>query len=191
MGYSYSPGSGERMHFFDKKGKHLAVAAAILLFIGTFYFVGNTLTGYITYSRNLEQELNETHNELIDLKSEYEACSTDLTDANSGIASLNSSLNSCSADMFSQKLAVTSCNTEKNSLIEEKKSLSSSLSSCRNEQTSSHESYRQLARNSVKAICCSFGDVQSSAIRNWNITNNSIVCTGNYTINCTSGESNY
>ena len=190
MGYSYAPQSSGGLQL-GKRGKHLAIAAVIILFVGTFYFVGNTMTGYVTYSESLEQQLNETHNKFLDMKAQYETCDAYLGNANSNIASLNTSLNACSTDMFSQKLAVTSCNNEKERLGREKSDLSTSLSSCRSEQVSSTESYKQLARNSVKAICCSFGDVQSGSVRNWNITNNSIVCTGNYTINCTTGESNY
>jgi hypothetical protein len=193
MGYSYSPSSrDERARaFFSRKGKHLLVAAVIVFFIGTFYLVGNTLTGYVTYSKDLEQQLNSTNNELSALQVQKEACDADLQNANSDIGGLNSSLNTCTTNLFSSKLFLDSCNKDKEKLNEEKRNLSSSLDMCRAEKDTSAQSYRQLARNSVKAICCSFGDVQSATIRNWNITNNSIVCSGTYTINCTSGESNY
>ncbi|MBI4153707.1 hypothetical protein HY501_00060 [Candidatus Woesearchaeota archaeon] len=194
MGYSYSPASRDEQvrEFFGRRGKHLAIAAVIVFFIGVFYFVGNTITGYATYSKSLEQQLNTSAQELSDTKEQHELCQLSLESSNNDRAALNASINKCSSDLFSNKLFLDSCYKEKEKLENTTKRLDSQLSSCNNDKIASGEAYKQLARSSVKAICCSFGDVQSATIRNWNITsNNSIVCSGNYTINCTSGESNY
>lgn len=189
MGYSYSPNSGGRK--FGKRSKQLAVAGVIILFVGTFYFMGNTLTSYATYNKNLEMQLNNTQGQLLQEQEMKEQCEASLSAAKDG-------LNTCNADKIFTSAKLESCqnnvvqlNRNVNELTNKSSNLSSSLDACKNSYSSTLESYRQLARNSVKAICCSFGDVQSGAARNWNITNNNIVCSGNYTINCTSGESNY
>ena len=190
MGYNYSPQSNEGLQF-GKKGKHLAIAAVIILFAGIFYFVGNTMTGYATYSKSLETQLNNTQAELTAVQEKKDICESVLENMRSNLGSLNSSLSTCGSNLASNRLSLDNCNKERVRLENEGNNLSASLNSCRTENENSIQSYKQLARSSVRPICCSFGDVQSAAIRNWNITNGSIVCNGNYTINCTSGESNY
>jgi len=193
MGYSYAPKSGGEgvRGFSAKRGKQLAIAAILVFFTGIFYFVGSTMTGYATYSKSLETQLNNTQDELTAVQEQKEICESVLENMRSSLGSLNSSLSTCGTDLASNRLSLDNCNKERASLESERNNLSTSFNSCRTENENSIQSYKQLARSSVRPICCSFGDVQSAAIRNWNIANNSIVCTGNYTINCTSGESNY
>ncbi len=194
MGYSYSPTSRDEAAraFFGRRGKHLAIAAVIVFFIGVFFLIGNTVTTYATYNKALESQLNSTSQQLTETQSGLELCELNLENSNSDRAGLNASINKCTTDLFSSMLFLDNCNKEKEKLENTTRRLDSQLSSCNSDKIASGEAYRQLARNSVKAICCSFGDVQSATTRNWNITiNNSIVCAGNYTINCTSGESNY
>ena len=194
MGYSYSPTTRDEATraFFGRRGKHLAIAAAIVFFIGIFYVVGNTVTSYATYNKALESQLNNTSQQLTETQSELELCELNLENSNSDRTALNASISKCTTDLFSSKLFLDSCYKDKDKLENTTRKLDNQLSLCDSEKIASGEAYRQLARSSVKAICCSFGDVTSGTVRNWNITaNNSISCSGNYTINCTSGESNY
>lgn len=186
MGYSYSPQSkDERARaFFDRRGKQLAVAAVIVFLVGAFYTTGNLITSYATYNKDLQEQLNSTQAALETEQQQKESCQALLE-------SSNSDLNKCGNDLASTKGYLASCGADKDKLNSNIQNLSASLDTCKSEKESINQSYKQLARNSVKAICCSFGDVQSAAIRNWNIINNSISCTGNYTVNCTDGETNY
>lgn len=186
MGYNYSPQSkDERARtFFAKRGKHIAIAAVIVFLIGAFYATGNLITTYATYNKNLQEQLNSTQIALETEQQQKEVCEASLENT-------KSNLNTCSSDLASTKGSLASCGSDKEKLAGDTRSLTSSLNTCISEKESINQSYKHLARNSVKAICCSFGDVQSAATRNWNIINDSIVCSGNYTVNCTSGETNY
>lgn len=62
-------------------------------------------------------------------------------------------------------------------------SLQSQLSSCNVNMTI----YQQVVQNSVRAVCCSFGDVQAGVTKNWQVFSNYIVCSGNNTVNCGTG----
>lgn len=192
MGYRYTPYTKDERarSFFGKRGKNLAIVAVVVVLISVFYVTGNTLTGYATYSKNLERQLNNTKNALLISQEQKEVCK-DL------LESTSSELNSCKNDLTSAKDSLANCsnttlqlsNTIQN-LSSKINNLTQSLENCKKDNESVSEQYEQLAKNSAKPICCSFGDIQSGAIRNWNIMNNAIICSGNYTVNCTSGETN-
>ena len=193
MDYSYSSGSGDGnvRAFFIKKARHIAVAAVVVFLIGSFYLVGKTITTYATYSKSLETELNDTQNALLQEQEQKEACESLLGTAQSSLGVCSSNLDSAKGSLNSCQNNVAQLSRDVNTLSNKSASLSRSLDACNAEKDTSSQSHKQLARNSVRAICCSFSDTQSSVVRNWNVVNNSIVCSGGYTINCTSGESNY
>ena len=193
MGYRYSPSSKDEQarSFLNKRGRQLAVSAVIIFLLTMFYFTGNALTGYITYSSDLESQLNNAKNALVVSEGQKDSCQTSL-------GNTKAELNACNNNIVSAKTDLEKCSTESsqfNKQVEilngKLKDVSSSLDECKSQQASLYGFYDQLARSSIKPICCSFGDEQLAALRNWNIINNSIVCNGNYTVNCSSGESNY
>jgi len=186
MGYNYSPHSTDEKarQFFSKRGKHLAVTIVIIFLIAVFYATGIAMTSYATYSRNAEQLLNETKANLVILQAEKDVC----------LASLNytdNDLKVCQGVLSSKATLLNTCDTEKTSLNNSLTNTVSSLNACKTEKDSAIQTSRQLVRNSVKAICCSYGDVQVGFVRNWDIFNDSITCTGIYTVNCGTGQTNY
>ena len=186
MGYSYSPHSTDEKarQFFSKRGKHLAIAIVIIFLLVVFYTTGLAMTTYATYSRNAEQQLNETKTNLAIVQAEKDVC----------LASLNATgndLKRCESDLSLKTSLLNTCGIEKSSLNNNIVSTVSSLNTCKTEKDSAIQSSKQLVRNSVKAICCSYGDVQTGFVRNWNTVNDSITCTGSYTVNCSTGETNY
>ncbi|HLC76683.1 MAG TPA: hypothetical protein VJH04_00610 [archaeon] len=186
MGYSFSPTSKDEAarSFINKRGKQMVIAVAVAFLIGIFYFTGTTLTTYATYNKNLEQELTDTKGDLTASQLEADSCQQSL-DAS------NSQLQTCTNDLSSSKSSLQSCTSEKNDLTDEVVAFKSAVEACEGKITSSSDSFKQLAKNSVRPICCSFGDMQNGATRNWDIVNNSISCSGSYTVNCATGETNY
>lgn len=193
MGYTYSPHTrDERARiFFGKRGKHLAIAAVVVFLVASFYLAGSALTSYATYSKNLEDQLNSTRNSLLAAEQKSDECSTTLDATNTALQNANNGLNSCNANIMYTNALLNSCYMDRSVMNATINNLTASVNDCRTANDNNVQNYRQLARSSVKAICCSFGDLQSATIRNWNIVNNSITCAGNYTVNCTSGETNY
>ncbi|HLD38989.1 MAG TPA: hypothetical protein VJB05_01605, partial [archaeon] len=130
------------------------------------------------------QLLNETKANLVILQAEKDVC----------LASLNytdNDLKVCQGVLSSKATLLNTCDTEKTSLNNSLTNTVSSLNACKTEKDSAIQTSRQLVRNSVKAICCSYGDVQVGFVRNWDIFNDSITCTGIYTVNCGTGQTNY
>jgi len=162
-----------------------------IIAILSLYALGTTITGYFTYSGNIESELNKTQNELAIYKSVSEECTRILW-------MKEKNLSVCETSLGSASISLAKCNRLADNLINQSVLLNLSLSSClsessllRNKFGNLNISYNTLVRNSVKAICCSFGDVQSSLIRNWNVTNDRIICTGSFSVNCSSGETTF
>lgn len=181
--YEYKP-AGE-----GTKKVALVIATVILAF--SIYSVGTTITSYITYSSSVESELNKTKADLAVYKAVTEECARDLSQK-------EQNLSVCESTLGSTYASLASCNQQAAALLSQSASLNASLSSCLGESTALKntygnlaESYNNLVRSSVKAICCSFGDIQSGGARSWNITSDRIVCSGLYSVNCTSGETTF
>lgn len=186
MGYSFSPTTKDEAarSFINKRGKQMVIAVAVVFLVGIFYFTGTTLTTYATYNKNLEQELTDTKGDLATSQSEADACQQSLETS-------NNQLQTCNSDLSTSKSSLKSCTKETSDLKDEVYAFKSAVEKCEGKMTSSSDSFMQLARNTVKGMCCSFGDMQNGAVRDWNVVNNSIICSGNYTINCATGGTNY
>jgi len=53
------------------------------------------------------------------------------------------------------------------------------------------EDLKDVIRDSVRSRCCSYDDVWSGVTKNWDIVDNEITCSGNYTVRCDTGETDY
>ncbi|MFA4819986.1 MAG: hypothetical protein WC613_03440 [Candidatus Aenigmatarchaeota archaeon] len=186
MGYSYSPQSTDERarQFFSKRGKHLAIVIVVAFLFVVFYTTGIAMTTYATYSRTVEQQLNETRVNLANVQTEKNLCQASLENTSNDLKLCQTNVNSITA-------LLDSCDKEKTLLYTNVNSLNSSLNNCKTEKAAAAQSFKQFIKNSVKAICCSYGDVQSGAARKWSMVNDSIICTGEYTVDCATGETNY
>lgn len=160
----------------------------MLILAFSFYSVGTTITGYLSYSRTVESELNKTKGELAAYKSVGEECTRNLW-------LQEQNLSVCESSLGSTSVSLAGCKQKSGMLANQSESLNASLSSCISELEITMGAYgnitfgyRNLVRNSVKEVCCTFSDVQNSIVRNWNITNDQIVCFGSFSLNCSSGE---
>lgn len=165
----YKPAAG-------RSNKIIVISLAAVLVLG-IYAIGVSVTGYFSYSSGIESELNKTKEELGLYKAAGEECTRSLWSKEQNITACQGALSECGAkgSALNAQLLV----------------LNVSLSSCLSESSGAKVAlenmtarYMSLARNSVKAICCSFGDVQSSAVKSWDVASDRIVCSGQFAVNC-------
>lgn len=170
--------------------KPLIIIAVSAVLIAAFYFITSN-TAYVSYTENLEAELNKTRVSLETTENEKSQCLKDLFEK-------ISMSDKCNSDLIEKTSDFTNCDVERSGMMSYINTVNSSLSSCMNERQNlqglylnESENFRALVRNSAASICCSFRDVQNGAVIRWDIINNSIVCNGNYTINCSTGMTSY
>lgn len=186
MGYSYSPYPKEQRvkSFFGKRGRRLAIAVVLVFLLVAFYSAGSALTSFATYSSDLKQQLDDTSVALAVVQGQMGQCENYLSDVRGDLKACRSGARTVEADL-------ETCSATSRELNKTANELSFWLNTCRAENEAAMQSFKQLIRTSVKAICCSFGDVQDGTVRYWNIVNSTIVCSGGYMVNCSSGETNY
>lgn len=182
MAYEYAPRSAN----IDTKKIWIAAVAVLVLFV--LYSVANVVTSYATYSGTLEKELNITKEDLRIVSAAREECA----------ANLNKKTNlysECSSNLQSTQAAASRCQQD---FASYKDSSEKSYNECKAEldalkvgQISASTSYKNLVKNSVKSICCTLSDVESGSFKSWRIENDKIYCSGNLTVNCATGETNY
>jgi septal ring factor EnvC (AmiA/AmiB activator) len=183
--------SNKLMGVLKRNSRATTIVSILIILTFSFYLITTGVTGYITYTENLEAKLNETEKDLEITKSSMEACSNSLADT-------RGSLSSCNSDLSQSTAQLSTCEIQRNDLTAENSQLESDLSTCDAERAdyinmyeTRMEAFNNLVRNSVKAICCSFSDIDSGTTKDWGIEDNKIVCTGGYQVNCDTGETNY
>ncbi len=186
MSYNFSPKTTDEKarSFLNKRGKQIGIAIIVVFLVSVFYYTGTTLTTYATYNNDLEQDLQSAKSGLAGAQSEIQTYKSSLETS-------NNQLRTCNSNLELSKTSLSSCSKEKSDLTDEVKVYKTAVETCESKISSSGDSFKQLAKNSVKFICCSYGDVQNGGTRNWDVVGNSIICSGNYTVNCSNGETNY
>jgi hypothetical protein len=147
----------------------IIIAAILVVSIGGYY-----ATGYVTYNEN-QKKVCENN---------LSVCATNLVTCNNDVVGIQNQLTTCHNDVTQANEKSTDLQTMLNNCTDEKGILST-------QTAEAITGYKILAKSSVKPICCSYSDAQSGSVKNWGIMSNFIVCDGNYTINCTTGETNY
>ena len=180
MGYEYKPPGKNSI---DIKKISIGIVAVLLLLV--LFSVGKIVTGYATYTGSLETELNSAKEDLRIISAAREECAAELN-------TKSNIYGECSSNLQSAQSALTQCQQDFSAL---KTGSETSLNECRTElnsakslQSSVTASYSKLVKNSVKAICCTISDVDSAALKQWRIENYKIICSGNFTVNCATGE---
>ncbi len=155
--------------------KKIAVIGLAVLVLFVLYAVGSIVTGYSIYSSDLEKRLNHTSEELRIISAAREECGAELDKKSSLYQECSNTLENTAANL-------QQCET----VLNETKS----CDDVRSDYSSLQDAYNNLVRNSVKALCCSFSDVEGGVVKNWHTENNKILCDGNFTVNCATGEIN-
>lgn len=192
--YSYTPDTlRSRIDKFAKNNtRPVAIALVSVFLMAGFYNFSDEITGYLTYQSNLELQLNETRNMLSSAEAEKSSCISDL-------ASANGDLDECRLTMSSSESSLSKCIKEKSGLTDVSNSLSASLETCEAENNDIEgklkvktDSYDALVRNSARSVCCRTFDVIDGNVVKWDMKDSRVVCgDGRYSMNCTSGSTNY
>ncbi len=180
---------GRAIRFISSNKKPASFMFLSVVAVASLYLVTSSITGFVTYTEDIESKLNETATRIDVLESEKEQCENDLQ----GMAE---DLENCMS-RFSSSLQ--ECKQEITVLEGKNDELSYDLSSCEAERTEAEDKYEKvsadfetLVKNSVWDVCCSPYDVVNSNINDWGLTDNRIICgSGGYTINCGTGETSY
>jgi len=205
--YNYRPDGGfkGRVKSTLKKDsgtrKKIFAFGVVFLAIFIFYGVNTSVTGFVTYQKTIESELNKTQIALAGAQTERDECNTNLfntikeSDAcNEKLKNTDMSLVNCEGkrdelQKYSDELNVfyTQCQSDKSGF-------ETKYNDVVKEMEKNEEDFNRLVRNVVQGICCSFNDVQTGVVKNWDITTDKhIVCIidGAFTINCGNGETNF
>jgi len=177
------------------KEKKVVVAAVLAVTIVLFYSLSVTATGFIT-TYTIEKKLNEKEQELNKTLVNLEQAQKSLSDAETGIMNSNKEKEACQSSLSGTNQQLSDCNDSISSVNKALSECTSAKTLCEADIASyklNYEAatadYNSLASSSAAAICCSFSDFQSGTIRQWSIESNKLVCnSGNYTVNCKTGE---
>lgn len=177
-------GSGKT--FLSKNIKMVGLVV-MAIFIFAVAFVAGQTTGYATYKQSADSKIAELESGLESASEEAETCK-------SSFNSKSAEYVVCQQDLNSSISEITACSSEKDSIRITSDALNVSLVSCTTEKNdyasklgNLESGYDTLANNSARGICCGIGDILGGSVRNWDVSNNSIICTGIRSVNCSSG----
>jgi len=174
MRYEYRTGIKK---LFEENHKAICVAVLAVL-LGIVAFSANSvITGFVTYNDELRGELNDYKSDFITMNQSYNECINNI--------------NTCMNDLKTKCSTLQNCENEKIAAVNQTKIMENNLNNCKEQKDAIQKNYTNILKDAVKAICCSVDDSINGAVKNWEIRDSKLVCTGNYTVNCTSGETNY
>lgn len=150
----------------------LIIAGVALYFIGG-YLNGLPLTAKITA---VSSQLFQTQSQLDNATKQLQAAQNQSAYLQSQLNSAQSSLQNCQTTQQALQNNITYLQNSTSYLLDQLSTCNTGLSS-----------YQSIVLNSIRAVCCSFADVQAGTVRNWQIFSNSIACSGSNTVNCGTG----
>ena len=167
----------------SSRSKIIITAVIAVIFIFTVFFAASSLTAFVANTNGISLRMDEMENEL-----NASIAARDICMANLGYKAQR--LESCSNKYMATKSDFDSCKANEDALVKQNSKIQSELSGCNSELAKNEvvvNSFKNIVRDSVKLICCVPGIKTSS----WSVDMDKIICTGNYTINCDSGETSY
>jgi len=180
MGYEFQPKSGGIKNILSSTKLYALIAVVIIVFSFSMFLSIQTITGLSTYGDNAATKTENMKNELNASIAAAQICSQNLERK-------AEQLGSCSNKFVSGQQKIASCESEKISVVEQKNIINSQLVSCQgnaSEFESLSKSFKSVIKDSVKNICCTPGN----EIINWDVRDDKIVCVGNKTLDCATGE---
>jgi hypothetical protein len=167
-------------------------AIGVIITAMLFYMAGSSITGDVVM-----KQIDECQNMVSDRDLTIQEAAEDMKACQDGAAALQSQLDNANSQITalqSQLAAAQQLTTDCQGNVDMLKSnvsamqsynaiMQGKLSTCQ----SSLDSTNATLRNSVAAVCCSYGDMQAGLVKNWQISNDRIVCSGASTVNCQTG----
>jgi len=157
-----------------------------------FYFIGSSITGGVVMKQVdlCQAQIDEWASKLANSTDALNACRAQ-GDALSGqLNSTKAQLASSQLQTASRQQQLSSCQNNVDMLKSNVSVMQSynaimqgKLSDCQ----AGLDSLNTTLRNSVAAVCCSYGDVQAATVKNWQVQDGRIVCSGSGTVNCATG----
>jgi hypothetical protein len=195
MGFRYSYKADDirrRISYFSHyNGKQALAVIVFISIVFSLYMFSSRITGYVTYSGNLEDVLNKTRADLFQTNVAEEECRQTLL-------TTNSNLEMCMNKLGDSASYLVECEAKRDELQSYSDQLNLQMATLQEEKAFYKESYDNksndysvLARNYAR-MCCSAFDIVNSKTINWDLASNMITCdSGSYTVNCATGETNY
>jgi adenylosuccinate lyase len=181
MKYEYRLGI---KNFFIKNSKKITIAVIVIVVLFVVYSINAFVTGFVAYNEELENELNKFKNDFITINQSFIECRNNLDVYLTEARTCEKNLQNCEK----QKEVTTNYSIALENIIGQ---CQKDKEAIMQNYTKLTENYKNIIRESVRSRCCSYDDIMNGAIKNWDIKDNKIMCSGNYTVNCTSGETNY
>lgn len=167
--------------FIINNSRKISLVILLLAVSFVIFRAGNSITTLATYEEGVEETVQRT-NEAVDfVRQEREQCYQELENTEAG-------LEACDFSLEKAELGVSVCNTARKDAEEGRNVCEAEKESAETQLQQEQENYKQVVKNTVRAICCSFNDVQQGTTREWGLEENKIVCSGSFTVNCGSGE---
>ena len=174
--------------------KQLWTASVVIALIFSFYLVSETMTGYLTYGENMELELNKTRDILLITQDKLKAIQSSEQGCQNNLLVTEGKLNSCNQRLSNSESFLLACESERDNLKTYSEELNTLIDTCETERDELEVKYEDastslsnLIGNTVSLICCRPG----IEISQWEIVDDEIVCSGPFTVNCTTGEVEY
>jgi hypothetical protein len=192
--YSYTaPGTANAIKSsWEKYGRSISIALVSIFTLFMFFNLSTNVTGFITYTESLQEELNETQIELAGAKASHQQCISSLDGRITELTECNSLLSGGESEL-------AACKSEKTSLTIYTDELNEVLNVCTSERDIIQESldtqetnYDELIRNSARPMCCSAFSILNGDSISWGLNDNKLKCgSGDFTVDCSTGETDY
>ena len=176
------------------KEKKIGLVAGIFIIVIFLYSLSIGITGFAT-TYSIEQKLSEKEQELNKTLENLAEAQKSLSDAEKNIINSNAQKEACQSSLTGTTQQLSDCKSSASSVNKALSDCTAVKTSCEantsyyklNYETAKTD-YNSLASSS-SVLCCSFSDFQSGTIKQWSIESNRIICaSGNYTVNCKTGE---
>lgn len=177
---------------YGKKRNLVLGIAAILVIIITIvaFVVGGQYT-----TETLKNKIKELQTTLEGNNLEIGRLQSALENKTEESIQKEKSILQCRNDLNHSEARVNECYNETaqlNSQLEDEKNKSERLSGNLTTCNFMKQELLDIVKSSVRAVCCSFGDILQGVQRSWDIVGNQIICgKGGYIVNCGTGTTDY
>ncbi len=151
------------------------------------------MSGYMVQTTGLMVQVGDLESQLENSKVQVTKLTGDVNLCNNNLGQTEARVLACENDLANRNSDLSGCEIEKADVqqnldlcVQEKASTSDDLASA-------NEDYKDIVKNSVRAKCCSVSDIIDGVTRKWSLSDNNIVCSdaGDYSVDCSSGETDY
>ena len=168
----------------------IALAAALALIL-TINFLNSSARGIMQNEINVVGSIDESKSQaginpddkIETLKTQAILLSTELETKKKEASICESRLNATKGKESEVINKYQDISSKNNNLNEFAAKLEQDYDKCNNKR----DIYKEIIANAVRDICCSFGDFRIGSTKNWDISDNSIICSGKNTIACANG----